>query len=180
MRCLVVIDMQKDFIDGALGTEEAKQIIPNVKKLIFNCLNDSGEVIFTQDLHEEDYLNTHEGKMLPIPHCIYGTPGFEIEKSLLPCRYSVIRKGSFGAFDWERYIDTQYCDRIEIAGLCTDICVISNALILRSMFPEIDIAVYQDCCAGTTPQNHDKALDVMRACQIEVLSLDDLDGISCD
>lgn len=172
MRYLIVVDMQHDFIDGALGTKEAESIVPYVRSVILDRKRQDYSIVFTRDLHDHDYLSTREGKMLPIPHCILGTVGSEIESSL--DAYSdgcwVVQKDRFGTLAWSDIIDADNCEGIEIIGLCTDICVISNAIILQSMFPEVDITVFDNCCAGTTPKKHSAALEVMKSCQINVLT----------
>ena len=168
MKYLIVVDMQKDFIDGALGTKEAQAIVPNVRKKIeeFN-----GKVIFTRDTHHKDYLSTQEGRNLPVEHCIEGTAGWEIDKSLQPfCKGLVVNKPTFGSMAlaeeiWERG-DAQ---EITLVGLCTDICVISNAMLLKAAMPEVPIIVDRACCAGVTPQSHENALEAMKMCQIKVV-----------
>ena len=165
MRTLIVVDMQNDFIDGALGTKEAQAIVPAVRKKIDGYLAAGDRVIFTRDTHGEDYLSTHEGKLLPVPHCIKGTLGWQIEKTLDREGCIHVDKGQFGYLDW---LDFDL-ENVEIIGLCTDICVISNALIIRAQYPEIDIKVDSACCAGVTPDTHEAALLAMKTCQIEVL-----------
>lgn len=165
MRTLIVVDMQNDFIDGALGTKEAQAIVPAVGKKIDGYLAAGDRVIFTRDTHGEDYLSTHEGKLLPVPHCIKGTFGWQIEKTLDREGCIHVDKGQFGYLDW---LDFDL-ENVEIIGLCTDICVISNALIIRAQYPEIDIKVDSACCAGVTAATHEAALLAMKTCQIEVL-----------
>ena len=168
MKYLIVVDMQKDFIDGALGTKEAQAIVPNVRKKIEEF---DGEVIFTRDTHHKDYLSTQEGRNLPVEHCIEGTAGWEIDKSLQPfCKGLVVNKPTFGSMAlaeeiWERG-DAQ---EITLVGLCTDICVISNAMLLKAAMPEVPIIVDRACCAGVTPQSHENALEAMKMCQIEII-----------
>lgn len=168
MKYLIVVDMQKDFIDGALGTKEAQAIVPNVRKKIEEF---DGEVIFTRDTHHKDYLSTQEGKNLPVEHCIEGTAGWEIDKSLQPfCKGLVVNKPTFGSMAlaeeiWERG-DAQ---EITLVGLCTDICVISNAMLLKAAMPEVPIIVDRACCAGVTPQSHENALEAMKMCQITIV-----------
>ena len=165
---LIVVDMQKDFIDGALGTKEAQAIVPNVRKKIEEF---DGEVIFTRDTHHKDYLSTQEGRNLPVEHCIEGTAGWEIDKSLQPfCKGLVVNKPTFGSMAlaeeiWERG-DAQ---EITLVGLCTDICVISNAMLLKAAMPEVPIIVDRACCAGVTPQSHENALEAMKMCQITIV-----------
>lgn len=168
MKYLIVVDMQKDFIDGALGTKEAQAIVPNVRKKIEEF---DGEVIFTRDTHHKDYLSTQEGRNLPVEHCIEGTAGWEIDKSLQPfCKGLVVNKPTFGSMAlaeeiWERG-DAQ---EITLVGLCTDICVISNAMLLKAAMPEVPIIVDRACCAGVTPQSHENALEAMKMCQITII-----------
>ena len=168
MKYLIVVDMQKDVIDGALGTKEAQAIVPNVRKKIEEF---DGEVIFTRDTHHKDYLSTQEGRNLPVEHCIEGTAGWEIDKSLQPfCKGLVVNKPTFGSMAlaeeiWERG-DAQ---EITLVGLCTDICVISNAMLLKAAMPEVPIIVDRACCAGVTPQSHENALEAMKMCQITIV-----------
>lgn len=168
MKYLIVVDMQKDFIDGALGTKEAQAIVPNVRKKIEEF---DGEVIFTRDTHQKNYLSTQEGRKLPVEHCIEGTAGWEIDESLQPlCKGLVVNKPTFGSMElteeiWERG-DAQ---EITLVGLCTDICVISNAMLLKAAMPEVPIIVDRACCAGVTPQSHENALEAMKMCQITII-----------
>lgn len=168
MNYLIVVDMQKDFIDGALGTSEAQQIVPKVRKKIQEF---EGEVIFTRDTHGKDYLSTQEGKNLPVEHCIEGTLGWEIEESLKPlCRGVVINKPTFGSVELAEMIKNKKdAEEITLVGLCTDICVISNALLLKANMPEVPITVDSTCCAGVTPQSHANALEAMKMCQIRIV-----------
>ena len=174
MKTLIVIDMQKDFIDGALGTKEAVEIVPRVKQKIAEYVSRGDEIIFTRDTHFENYLNTHEGENLPVPHCIKGTKGWEIPSDIDIPECEHIDKIAFGYTAWDfapadsKRITRDF-DEIEIIGLCTDICVVSNALILRALYPENKITVDASCCAGTTPEMHEKALDVMKSCQINIV-----------
>lgn len=165
MKTLIVIDMQNDFITGSLGTPEAQAIVPNVKKKIEEYKARDDDIIFTRDTHYDDYLETSEGKHLPIKHCIYGTLGWQIADGLEVenCRY--IDKPTFGWTHWGHNI----FEEVELVGLCTDICVVSNALILKAHFPEINITVDASCCAGVTPEKHKAALEVMKSCQINVI-----------
>ncbi len=164
-KTLIVIDMQNDFIDGSLGTAEAVAIVGNVKAKIDEYRQAGNEIIFTRDTHGEDYLNTPEGKKLPVVHCVKGTKGWEISDRLCTEGCEIIDKPSFGYTEWSRYS----FDEIELAGLCTDICVISNALILKAFFPEAEITVDASCCAGVTPDTHNAALAAMKMCQINVI-----------
>ena len=169
MKALIVVDMQRDFIDMALGTPEAVAIVPNVKKKIEAYRNAGDHVIYTRDTHTGDYLHTHEGKNLPVVHCVNGTDGWQIPDEIAPMKGDGdVCKKCFGYNGWGHY-GLQDFDSIELIGLCTDICVVSNALILRSMFPEMDIMVDASCCAGVTPESHKAALMTMKMCQINVI-----------
>jgi len=172
---LIIIDMQNDFVTGSLGTPEAVTIVDRIKNKIENEFDDLDGVFFTRDTHGYDYFNTQEGKKLPIKHCIFETAGWTIVDELIEpflthknIFVKTINKNKFGTFEWEKYI--KYPTEIEICGVCTDICVIVNALILKTMFPETEIIVDASCCAGTTPEMHRKALDVMKSCQIDVIN----------
>lgn len=167
MKTLVVVDMQKDFIDGALGTKEAVAIVSNVAKKIEEYRANGDQIIFTRDTHQKNYLETQEGKNLPVEHCIEGTDGWQIAKELVVSANDlVINKVTFGHV-WNR--DLIKGAEIELVGLCTDICVISNALGLKSVLPEIPICVDASCCAGVTSQSHTNALEAMKMCQINVI-----------
>ena len=168
---LIVVDMQNDFINGSLGSEMAQSIVPKVVEKIKQYHKANKTVYFTMDTHSQVYLNTFEGRHLPIKHCIKGTSGYalndDIGRELDISKDETISKETFGA-DWSRMSD--FCpESIEICGLCTDICVISNALILRAMFPSTEILCDSSCCAGTTEEKHNSALEVMKSCQIEVI-----------
>lgn len=171
-KILIVVDMQNDFITGALGTKEAQAIVPAVKAKIDEYVNQERLVVFTRDTHGKDYLETQEGKYLPVPHCIIGTDGFNIINEIIP-RYDfknrIMNKASFGALDWANVIEPEDGDEIEIIGVCTDICVVSNALILKAMFPETKITIDANCCAGVTPEKHLAALEILRSCQVNVI-----------
>lgn len=175
MKLLIVIDMQNDFIDGTLGTPEAQAIVPNVQKKVANYLNNSDKVIFTRDTHGANYMETNEGKNLPIPHCMIGTDGWKIHADIDAPNCLHIDKPTFGFADWADYIgnnvitDFDEGSEIEIVGLCTDICVVSNALILKALFPENKITVDASCCAGVTPDTHKAALQTLKMCQINVV-----------
>ena len=164
-KTLIVVDMQKDFIDGALGTKEAVAIVENVKKKIAEYHAKGEEIIFTRDTHQSDYLNTNEGKHLPVEHCIEGTPGWELFKGLEVPGAIYIDKPTFGYMKWEEYA----LEEVEMVGLCTDICVVSNALIIKAIYPEIKVTVDARCCAGVTPESHRAALTTMKMCQVEVI-----------
>ncbi len=175
MEVLIVVDMQNDFIDGALGTKEAVSIVPNVVEKIKNF---KGMVIATRDTHERDYLSTQEGKHLPVEHCIRGTEGWEIcEEVKKEIEEEPIDKITFGSVELAQKLQSfhtgeEKIERITLIGLCTDICVISNAMILKAFLPEVPIVVDASCCAGVTPQSHMQALEAMKVCQIEIEALD--------
>ena len=169
---LIVVDMQKDFVDGALGSKEAVAIIPAVVKKISEF---DGDIFVTFDTHFENYLDTAEGRKLPVPHCIKGTEGWqlndEVMAALSPKKYTSAEKNTFGSVDLPALIREAVADddfTVEIIGLCTDICVVSNALIIKANFPEVLITVDASCCAGVTPEKHEAALETMRSCQIDV------------
>ena len=164
-KTLIVVDMQKDFIDGALGTEEAVGIVENVKKKIESYQQQGAEIIFTRDTHQKDYLNTNEGKYLPVEHCIEGTKGWEIWEGLEVPGAVYVNKPTFGYLDWKDY----NLEEVELVGLCTDICVVSNALILKAVYPEMKVTVDASCCGGVTPESHMAALTTMKMCQVEVI-----------
>lgn len=166
-RTLIVIDMQNDFISGSLGTKEAQAIVPNVKRKIEEYKTRGDNVIFTRDTHLDNYLDTNEGRHLPIPHCIYETDGWLIEETLnTDDAVKIINKPYFGYTGWKA--EPIFGD-VELVGLCTDICIVSNALILKAQFPEINITVDASCCAGVTPESHKAALTTMKMCQINVI-----------
>ena len=169
MKTLIVIDMQNDFVTGVLGSKEAVAVLPNVKKKIDAYMAAGDEVIFTRDTHEENYLETNEGRHLPVPHCVKGTEGWQVVKEIdcPDCKH--IDKPTFGYIHWSEQFKDSRISGIEIIGVCTDICVISNALILKAVFPEIDIIVDASCCAGVTPETHRAALTAMKACQVNVI-----------
>ena len=169
MKILVVVDMQKDFIDGALGTAEAVRIVPYVKDVIetFN-----GKVFFTRDTHFEDYMQTQEGKNLPVMHCIKGTPGWGIHPELDALRTTEpIDKVTFGSSELPKILgQAESIESITFLGLCTDICVISNVMITKAFFPEVPVIVDAKGCAGVTPESHKNALAAMKMCQVTVIN----------
>ena len=165
---LIVVDMQNDFVNGTLGSPEAQAIVPTIQKKIDTFLKNGDTVIFTRDTHRANYLNTNEGKHLPIEHCINGTKGWIVIDELNHPECQTINKGSFGFTYWDDYLSTDI-EYIELAGVCTDICVVSNALILKALYPEATIAVDAGACAGASVQRHVAALEVMESCQIEVI-----------
>jgi len=173
-KILFVIDMQNDFVDGALGTKEAQAILPAVvdKVKAFD-----GRVIFTRDTHSENYLDTQEGKKLPVVHCVRGTDGWQIVPTLDDLRLDIgalcIDKPTFGSTALIELLQAEYGPNpdisFELIGVCTDICVISNALLLKAAFPEVPVTVDSSCCAGVTPESHSNALKAMAMCQIEII-----------
>lgn len=173
-RYLLVIDMQNDFIDGALGTKEAEAIVSKVENYVKTF---DGNVIFTRDTHQADYLETQEGKNLPVVHCIEGTEGWKIKecikKVLEEKNAKVFDKPTFGSKELSRYLleenEKALIEEIILIGLCTDICVISNAMLVKAYLPEVPVKVVADCCAGVTPESHNNALEAMKMCQISVL-----------
>ncbi|MCQ2442596.1 MAG: cysteine hydrolase [Oscillospiraceae bacterium] len=164
---LIVVDMQHDFVDGALGTAEAAAILESVKAKIAQASAEGKTVIFTQDTHGEDYMQTSEGRHLPVPHCLKGTWGWRVMEELDVAEALHIHKPSFGYTGWADIVKKP--ESIELIGVCTDICVVSNALILKALYPEVPMRVDAACCAGTTPANHLAALNTMQCCQIEVV-----------
>ncbi len=168
MKYLIVVDMQTDFITGSLGSDAAEAIVSAVVDKVKKF---DGNVIFTRDTHFEDYLQTQEGRNLPVEHCIKNTDGWQICYELKPYANIVVDKVTFGSIDLPDIIKNfgENIEKIELCGLCTDICVISNAMILKAAFPEVPIAVDSKCCAGVSKENHNTALDAMRAVQIEVI-----------
>ncbi len=169
MKILIVVDMQKDFIDGALGTAEAVAIVPAVKALIESF---EGSVYFTRDTHFENYMQTEEGKHLPVPHCIKDTEGWQIHPALDALRTTApIDKVTFGSKELISLLAEQKeeIESITLCGLCTDICVISNALLIKAYYPEIPLYVVENACAGVTPESHQNALAAMNMCQIGIV-----------
>lgn len=168
---LFVVDMQNDFIDGSLGTKEAEAILPRVREVIDSYPPD--KVYFTRDTHQKNYLETQEGRKLPVPHCIKDTEGWQIEDSLEKRRQTeAIDKGSFGSMELARLLaelnQEEEIRSLRFVGLCTDICVISNSLIAKAALPEAEVIVDASACAGVTPDQHQTALDAMKACQITI------------
>lgn len=165
-KILIVIDVQKDFVDGSLGTPEAQAIVSKIEEKILK--GGYGKVLYTFDTHYlPEYWESSEGKKLPVPHCIKGEPGWCSALSTNKDKKSIIEKDTFGYLRWSSYI---HAESIELVGLCTDICVVTNALILKTYYPEIPITVDASCCAGTTPEAHKAALTVMKSCQIDVIN----------
>ena len=166
-KLLVVVDMQKDFIDGALGTAEAQAIVSNVKGKIERF---DGDVVFTYDTHWENYPDTQEGRKLPVIHCVKGTEGWELDKCLQPLAQGkkIFEKPTFGSVELGEFVKASDYTDVELVGLCTDICVISNAMLIKAYMPEVNVSVDATCCAGVTPESHKNALSAMAMCQIEI------------
>ena len=164
-KTLIVVDMQNDFIDMALGTKEAVAIVPKVKEKIQEYVQNGDEIIFTRDTHAENYLQTPEGKKLPVEHCIQRTKGWQIADDLYVEGCKIIDKPNFGWPHWKE----EHLEEVEIVGLCTDICVVSNALIIKATFPDANVKVDSNCCAGVTVETHEAALKTMAMCQIEIV-----------
>lgn len=169
---LIVVDMQKDFVDGSLGTPEAQAIVPKVAEKIAQF---EGKIFVTYDTHGIDYLYTNEGRNLPVPHCIKGTPGWELNETVAAAlaekEFTKVEKPTFGAVELPELVESAVGPdqfTVELIGLCTDICVVSNALLLKANFPEMQIFVDAACCAGVTPETHNAALQTMKMCQINV------------
>ena len=170
-KILIVIDMQNDFIDGSLGTKEAVDIVEDVKKKILTY--DKRDVFATMDTHEENYLDTQEGKNLPVSHCIENTEGWELNNEIAGLIYpeNVFKKPTFGSVELAKKISDIAKEgeiEIELVGLCTDICVVSNALLLKAFLPETKISVDASCCAGVTVEKHNAALETLRSCQVSI------------
>ena len=167
MKFLIVVDMQNDFITGSLGSAHAQAIVPAVVEKVKNF---DGEIIFTRDTHTQEYLQTQEGKNLPVPHCVLGTWGWQVCDELASYAQKVVDKPTFGCVQLPQVLQNYETpmDEIELCGLCTDICVISNAILLKSAFPETKIIVDGTCSAGVTMESHERALEAMRAVQIQI------------
>jgi len=169
-KLLIVIDMQNDFISGALGSEQAQRIVPYVKAKIEEYSKEGHRILFTRDTHGKDYLSTQEGKNLPVPHCIIGTKGHLVSDELDTTGCEILDKPTFGSLELAKRIAqlAKDCDEVELCGLCTDICVVSNALILKAQLPETKVVVDSKACAGVTEESHNAALLTMRMCQVDV------------
>lgn len=170
MKWLIVVDMQVDFVSGALGTPEAQTIVENVSKKIRSF---DGRVVFTRDTHEQNYLSTQEGRNLPVPHCIRSTEGWQIVPELRHfVGNAVFDKPSFGSPSLASMLEQENSgepiESVTLVGLCTDICVISNALLIKAHLPEVPVFIDAACCAGVTPQSHKNALQAMKMCQIHI------------
>lgn len=169
-KILIVVDMQNDFISGSLGTPQAQQILPAVKTKIGSYKQNGDAVLFTRDTHGENYLETQEGKFLPVAHCIEGTEGHLIADGLDVDGCQVFNKPNFGSLELASLVARGGFDEIELCGLCTDICVVSNALILKAQLPETTVTVDARCCAGVTAESHQAALLTMKMCQVNVIN----------
>lgn len=169
-KLLIVVDMQTDFVTGALGTKEAQAIVPAVAEKIKAAKETGADIMFTLDTHEDNYLETQEGKHLPVPHCIKNTEGWMLVPELRPLAEgcTMVEKPTFGSTRLAHLVGRAGYDEIELIGLCTDICVISNAMILKASVPETPISVDASCCAGVTPESHANALSAMKMCQISI------------
>ena len=175
MKCLIVVDMQNDFVSGALGSAEAKAVVFNVEKRVQQAVREGEKILFTRDTHGENYLETQEGSHLPVPHCIEGTDGWEIIPELLPYTKGrlLVDKPTFGSRLLGELLQEmdrkEPLEKITFVGLCTDICVISNAMVTKAFLPEVPLAVEAACCAGVTPESHENALKALEVCQVEVI-----------
>lgn len=174
MEVLIVVDMQNDFVSGALGTQEAVDIVPYVVGRVVDGVNRGEHILFTRDTHEENYPETQEGRNLPASHCVRGTEGWEIIPQLTEYTMgrTIVDKPTFGSAELGARLtelnETETIKRITLIGLCTDICVISNAMLVKAFLPEVPVAVDAQCCAGVTPESHANALSAMKVCQITV------------
>ncbi|MGI6004308.1 MAG: cysteine hydrolase family protein [Christensenellales bacterium] len=172
---LIVVDMQRDFVDGALGTEEARRIVPALARRIRGF---DGRVILTMDTHDEDYPDTQEGKNLPVPHCVKGSDGWRLDPDIRRAvnarqeSVTIFEKPAFASTELALYLKemnrTEGVASVELAGLCTDVCVISNAILVKAFLPEVPVKVNAVLCAGVTPQRHLAALEAMAACQVMI------------
>ena len=167
-KLLIVVDMQNDFVFGSLGTGEARAILPNVKAKIEQFRSQGAEIVFTRDTHDESYLCTQEGKNLPILHCQKGTEGWQIIKDLYAGE-KIFDKAVFGSLELAKYVALGGYEEITLIGVCTDICVLSNAVLIKAESPETPIKVVANCCAGVTPSAHESAIAVLSSIQVEIL-----------
>lgn len=171
MNVLIVVDVQNDFVSMALGTKEAKEIVKPLKEYL-NSLDDNTYTIATRDCHDENYLSTNEGIHLPVIHCQFGSLGFELVDEIKDFKFNrIINKPTFGisSTTWKTILKDIQVDKITLVGLCTDICVISNALALKTAYPEVRVEVIEHLCAGVTKESHDAAILTMRMCQVDIL-----------
>lgn len=170
-KLLVVVDMQGDFVTGSLGSQEAREIVDNVISQVNTVRQDGGIVVFTMDTHDENYRNTQEGRNLPVDHCLKDSEGWQLIPQLRQLAEGclIFEKSTFGSTALAHYIAKENYDSIELAGVCTDICVISNAMIIKASAPETSVSVLSSCCAGVTPKSHEIALEAMKMCQIQIV-----------
>ena len=175
MNILIVVDMQNDFVSGALGTPEARRIVPAAAERVAAGIRRGERIFFTRDTHGADYLHTREGRNLPVPHCIRGTEGWEIVEQLRPASagQAILDKPSFGSAELGRLLaeenEKELIEKVTLIGLCTDICVLANVALLKAYCPEVPMTVRASCCAGVTPEAHENALNAMKALQVEIL-----------
>ena len=175
MNILIVVDMQNDFVSGALGTPEARRIVPAAAERVAAGIRRGERIFFTRDTHGADYLHTREGRNLPVPHCIRGTEGWEIVEQLRPASagQAILDKPSFGSAELGRLLaeenEKELIEKVTLIGLCTDICVLANVALLKTYCPEVPMTVRASCCAGVTPEAHENALNAMKALQVEIL-----------
>ena len=166
-KLLIVIDMQKDFVTGALGTKEAVSIVENVIARVQKARKDGETILFTRDTHDENYLSTQEGTNLPVSHCIKDTDGWQIIDGLYNGEL-VFDKPTFGSVELAKYVRENGFEEAELIGVCTDICVVSNAMLLKAYCPEMKVSVKEDCCAGVTPESHNSAIQTLKSCQVRI------------
>ncbi|MCM1043039.1 MAG: cysteine hydrolase [Corallococcus sp.] len=166
---LVIVDMQNDFIDGSLKNAEARAIVGNVVKKVKDAVSKGVETVFTRDTHFDGYLSTQEGKNLPVTHCVKDTFGWQIADELKTYAQTIFDKNTFGSVALAQYVKCGNYGKVELVGVCTDICVVSNALLIKSFCPEVSVVVDSSCCAGSSISKHVAALETMRSCQIQVV-----------
>ena len=168
-KLLVIVDMQNDFVDGSLAASGGKEAVLNARALIEKERAQGTQIVFTRDLHGDNYLETQEGKRLPVPHCMAGTKGAQFYEGIFCAGAKVFEKDTFASKELAHFVHEGNFDEVLFAGICTDICVVSNALLVKARCPETRIAVFASACAGTTKENHLAALQVMKSCQIDIL-----------
>lgn len=167
-KALIVIDMQNDFVCGALGTKEAEDIVPKIKDRILAARKEKYDLIFTRDTHDSNYLQTQEGKYLPIVHCLSESWGWQILPEISINEAKIFNKSTFGSMELANYVRERNYSSVELVGVCTDICVLTNAILIKTICPELNVKVRGSCCAGVTPERHAVALIAMQACQVEL------------
>lgn len=168
-KLLVIVDMQNDFVAGSLGSEEAVAILPSLMQKLEKARESGIAIVFTRDTHFENYPSTQEGEKLPVLHCIKDTAGWEIVDGLLETGERVFDKPTFGSLELAQFVKEEGFDEVELVGVCTDICVVSNALLIKAYCPEVRVQVDASCCAGVTKASHESALKTMASCQVEIL-----------